>query len=162
MNYYIASLKHTHRHHEHITFWGPEWSGYTPVIGPNIGQYSASEAAQLNDGLDCIAIPVEAVKALQSPTPYYKPGARFYDQQGPVVDNTRKNWNALLAASLDVGRQIDVKSKPEVFRGPRRSFAMEGNAIPHNLCDMTKPIPHHFTNSRLDLGEQRAGVLFHD
>lgn len=123
MNYYIASLKNTQNHHEHIAFWGPNWSGYTPVVGPNIGEYAEAEAAKLNDGLDCIAVPIDVVKALLSPEPYFKPNARFYDQRGPVVENSRKNWNSLLAASLAVGRREGVKPKPEVFRGKRRAFA---------------------------------------
>lgn len=118
--FYIASLKHTHNHHEHIAFWGPNWCGYTPVVGENIGEYDEETASKLNDGDSCIAVPVDAVKAIISPEPYYKPGARFYDQRGPVVDNTRKNWNALIASSLQAGRVI--KPKPEPFRGKRRTI----------------------------------------
>lgn len=120
--YYIASLKHTQNHHEHIIWWGPDWCGYTPVVGPNIGAYSADVAAKLNDGEDCIAVPVTVVKALLSPEPYYKPGARFYDQPGPVVNNARVVWNALLAARLDAGRNPLAKSKPTPFRGKRRTW----------------------------------------
>ena len=117
--YYIASLKHTHKHHEHIVWWGPQWCGYTPVVGPYIGAYCYGEASELNDGRDCIAVPVESVARLMSPEPYYKPGARFYDQRGPVVDNTRANWNALMAARL-LPERGQFKPKPEVFRGARR------------------------------------------
>jgi len=120
--FYIASLKHTHNHDEHICFWGPNWAGYTPVIGDHIGEYDEEMAAKLNDGEDCVAIPVDAVKALLSPEPYYKPGARFYDQRGPVVDNTRKNWNALITASLKAGRRDGAKPKPEPFSGKRRTI----------------------------------------
>ena len=123
MSYYIASLKHTHNHHEHIVFWGPNWCGYTPVVGPNIGEYGEAEAATLNDGESHIAVPVDFVRAILTPEPYWKPGARFYDQRGPVVDNTRKVWNALLAVRLSAGQVDGVKSKPEVFRGKRRSFS---------------------------------------
>lgn len=128
--YFIASIKHTNKNHEHITWWGPNSCGYTPVVGDYIGQYSIEDAAHLNDGLVYIAVPVEIVRALLSPEPYFRPHApaRFYDQRGPVVDNTRNNWIALLAASLRDGRPAKVKPKPEVFRGKRRSFALEGNA----------------------------------
>lgn len=121
-SFYIASLKHTHNHHEHIAWWGPNWKGYTPVVGEHVGEYDEETASKLNDGEDCIAVPVDAVKAILSPEPYYKPGARFYDQPGPVVDNTRKNWNALIAASMKAGRRDDVKTKPEPFRGKRRTI----------------------------------------
>lgn len=121
MSYYIASIKHTHKHSEHIVWWGANHCGYTPVIGPNIGAYSEEEAANMNDGVDCIAVPRDAVSAVLSPEPYFKPGARFYDQRGPVTDNTRKVWSALIAASLAQGRS--AKPKPEIFRGRRRSFS---------------------------------------
>lgn len=124
--FYIASVKHTIRDDEHIRWWGPDHRGYTPVVGPNIGAYSLAEAARLNDGFDCVAVPVETVRALLSPTPYFRNGfgvaARFYDQPGPVVDNTRANWNRLIAEGLE-GRQY--KPKPEVYsRKQRRSFAL--------------------------------------
>jgi hypothetical protein len=119
--YYIASLKHTHKHHEHITWWGPNGCGYTPVVGPNIGEYSEEQARKLNDGLDYIAIRVETVRGICSPVPYYKPGARFYDQIGPVVDNTKTNWEALIAGAMP--GDYKRRPKPEAFKGKRRSFS---------------------------------------
>lgn len=120
MNYYIASLKHTNKGHEHITFWGPAHRGYTMVFGDYMGQYSEAEAVKLNDGESYIAVPVESAAQLMSPEPYWKPGARFYDQRGPVIDNTREKWNALIAASMQAGRTH--KPKPEPFRGKRRAI----------------------------------------
>jgi hypothetical protein len=129
--YYIASPKHTIRDHEHITFWGPDHRGYVLVVKDgHTGAYKLAEAERLNDGLSCIAVPIAAVKALLSPEPYYRrangEAARFYDMPGPVVDNTRANWNRLIAASLPTGRQY--KPKPEVHRRVRRSFALAGSA----------------------------------
>ena len=126
-DFYIASIKHTHKHHEHITFWGPNHRGYVLVIKDgHTGEYTLAEAQRLNDGCDCLAVPVDAVKALLSPTPHFRNykgiAARLYDTPGPVVDNTRANWNALIAASLT--RDSKVKPKPEVFRGALRSFAL--------------------------------------
>lgn len=117
-NYYIASIKHTNRYHEHITWWGPDSCGYTPVVGDRIGEYDADFAREHNTGMDYIAVPVEAVQALLSAEPEYKPGARFYDQRGPVVENTRENWQALIAASMIEGRYS--KPKPVVFTGKWR------------------------------------------
>jgi hypothetical protein len=129
VRYYIASVKHTHKDREHITFWGQDRRGYVLAITDHhVGKYTAEEVRiyTLNDGESCIAVPEEAVKALLSPQPYYRNGwghaARFYDTPGPVVDNTRANWNRLIAAGLE-GRAY--KPKPEVFRGTRRSFALE-------------------------------------
>lgn len=119
--FYIACLKHTCRADEHIRFWARFHRGYTPVLGEYAGRYCFGEAMSLNDGRDCIAVPVGIVDALASPEPYWKPGARFYDQRGPVMENTRKNWNVLAAASLWVGNQ-HFTPKPEVFRGKRRAI----------------------------------------
>lgn len=123
MKYYIASLKHTNKLHEHISFWGPAHRGYTPVVGEHCGQYEEAEAAKLNDGVDYIAVPVEAVKTVLAAEPYWKPGARFYDQRGPVVPNDRVAWGILIAASLQAGRTH--KPKPESFKGNRRAIFTE-------------------------------------
>jgi hypothetical protein len=122
--FYIASLKHTHKHHEHITFWGPNHCGYALVISDgHTGAYSLEQATRLNDGESYIAVPVASVKALLSPEPYFRPHApaRFYDTPGPVVDNTRANWNRLIEAALP---GIAHKPRPEVYRGARRSFSL--------------------------------------
>ena len=120
--FYIASLKHTNKGHEHITWWAKNHCGYTPVVGANIGEYTLEEARDLNDGKSYIAIRISAVRRLLSTEPYFRPAnpARFYDQRGPVVDNSRANWDRLIVESLDLGRVR--KPKPEVFRGTRRSF----------------------------------------
>lgn len=127
--YFIASLKHTSKAHEHITFWGRFYRGYRLVIDDNTGRYCFGEAMSMNDGLDFIAVPVKAVETLLSPTPFFScqgVGAQFYDMAGPVVDNTRTNWNRLIEASITEGRQVK-KIKPEPFRGKRRSFAIAAN-----------------------------------
>ncbi len=124
--FYIASLKHTHPGHEHIVWWGALFRGYTPVLGDYAGTYCFGYAASMNDGFDCLAVPVDAVKALMAPEPYHKPGHRFYDQRGPVVDNTRDNWDRLIAASLLDGRQY--RPEPSVFKGAKRSFAWSPEA----------------------------------
>lgn len=115
--YFIASLKHTGKGHEHIVWWGRMECGYTPVLGDYAGHYCFGYAVDLNDGLSCLAVPVEAVRELMTPEPYYKPGRRFYDQRGPVVDNTKANWRRLIAASLQPGRV--AIPKPVAFRGAR-------------------------------------------
>jgi len=114
----IASLKHTRKDHEHIVFWRPDHRGYTPVLD-RAGLYSEIDSADLNDGVDCIAIPMSAAVAVAVPTPFFKPERQFYDEAGCVVENTRANWNALVKASIEAGRQTE-KPKPEVFRGKRR------------------------------------------
>lgn len=122
--FFIASLKHTNKHDEHITFWGRFHCGYTPVIGQYAGRYCFGEAVDLNDGRDYIAVPAHVVEKLLSPEPYYRPGSpqRWYDQRGPVVENTRANWNRLIAGSIKDGRHAE-KVKVTPFRGQRQSFA---------------------------------------
>lgn len=123
----IASVKNTHTHHAHIVFWGPSHCGYRMVVNETTGRYCFGEAMSLNDGEDCIAVPSEVVEALVSPEPYFRnykgEPARFYDTPGPVVDNTRANWNALVKASITAGRHA-AKVKPEVFRGKRRAYSL--------------------------------------
>ena len=118
----IASLKHTNKADEFITFWRPLHRGYTPVI-ERAGRYCYGEAVELNDGDSYIAVPPNVVELLQLPTPYYKPGAKFFDHAGPVVANTRAAWNALIAGSLAHGRTYNPK--PEPFRGKRRAIYTE-------------------------------------
>lgn len=120
--YYIASLKHTNSGHEHIVWWGRFHCGYTPVLGEYAGTYCYGEASELNDGVSCIAVPVEAVQALMNPEPYYKPGKRLYDQRGPVVDNTRGNWLALLVERLKPDQPDRQAPRPQTFRGRRATI----------------------------------------
>ena len=39
-------------------------AGYTCVVSEHIGEYTEDQAAQLNDGIYVIAVPVDAVKRL--------------------------------------------------------------------------------------------------
>jgi hypothetical protein len=128
--YIIASVNHTSREHAHISFWGPESRGYILALAEGrVGTYTADEVNKggLNDGRDCIAIPFDEVMALRTPTPFFKLRngrvCRFYDVEGPVVDNTRANWDHLIAVSLP--RPAGAKPKPQVFRGKKRSFTLE-------------------------------------
>lgn len=129
VQYLIASLTRTIKDHEHITFWAPDRCGYRLAITDSrVGKYTAAEVEQyrLNDGESTLAVPMGEVLLLLSPEPYWQSRngpARFYDTPGPVVDNTRANWNRLIAAALPL--PAGVKPKPEVFRRKRRSFALE-------------------------------------
>jgi hypothetical protein len=129
--FFIASLKHTHRHHEHITFWGKDHRGYTMVFGDYMGRYCLDDARKLNDGIDCIAVPCDDVTRLLSPEPYFSSSdgraCRFYDQRGPVVNNTGEHWAMLFAWFLAEGRAKTIK--PECFRGKRRSFAIDTGVL---------------------------------
>lgn len=141
--YIIASIKHTSREHAHITFWGPESRSYILALADGrVGTYTAEEVCKggLNDGRDCIAIPFDAVMALRTPTPFFKLRngrvCRFYDVEGPVVDNTRANWDRLIAASLP--RPEGFKPRPQVFRGKPRCFALESATLDRSAGPQTE------------------------
>ena len=123
--FYIASLKHTSKSDEHITWWGRAHRGYTPVVGDYCGRYTMDEARSLNDGYDTIAVPADLVVTLLTPEPYFVAytgvAAKFYDQSGPVVRNTLENWRAIVAGALP---GLVMRTKPEVFCRKPRSFAL--------------------------------------
>lgn len=126
--FYIASLKHTAKGHEHIVWWQKNQCGYTPVLGEYVGRYDEAEAATLNDGQSCIAVPVDVVDILARPEPHLlrRPEHRFYDQRGPVVNNTRANWNILIAASMVEGRHH--RPRPAPFNQRRESTSWKETA----------------------------------
>lgn len=128
--YVIASVKNTERENAHISFWGPNSRGYILALAEGrVGTYTAEQVRKggMNDGLDCIAVPFEAVLALRTPTPFYRrrdgQAYQFYDVAGPVVENTRANWDRLIAASLP--RPAGEKPRPKIFRGKQRCFTIE-------------------------------------
>lgn len=122
MSFYIASLKNTTCHREHILFYGPNWTGYTVVIGDITGEYGEEMARRMNDGEDTIAVPAEIVRTLISPQPFIQSGQAFYDQAGPVVRNCRANWNVMLKARMSPVQGDIAQPKPKVFRGTARSI----------------------------------------
>lgn len=118
--YYLASLKHTSKKHEHITFWGKNHAGYTPVIGDYIGAYTWDEAIKISDGVDTIAFPVELASVLGVPEPRMTNGKKFYDQVGHCILNDELSWAFIMQHKL-VMREPKNKIKPEYFRGKRRT-----------------------------------------
>lgn len=118
MEYLIAHIGHTQRHHEHVCWWKPNSCGYTVCID-KAGRYSAAEAASICnvDRSPCIAVPVEAVEPLASSTPYYRLSngtlRKLYDG-GPhrPVPNSRECWNALVAARSYPAAFVHEKPTP--------------------------------------------------
>lgn len=125
--FYIASLNHTGREDQFITFWGWFHRGYTPVIGKHMGCYCFGEAVALNDGINTLAVPVEVIEAIAMPEPFFACQGRvtrWFDQRGPVVRNTKGNWKAMLAASFPDGRRV-AAVKPEVCTRKAHWFILE-------------------------------------
>lgn len=117
--YYLASLKHTNKGHEHIVFWGKNHCGYTPVIGNYIGAYSFMEAMEISDGIDTIAFPVEVASTLIVPEPRMKNGLKFYDQVGSCILNDELSWAFIIQNGIY--QPPTKKIKPEYFKGKRRT-----------------------------------------
>lgn len=103
--YYVAALGPAHVQGLFISFrraepddglcWPLPWAGTWPEAAV------AGDAAELNDGVEAVAVPKEAVHALATAPP---PG-KIDGDAGPVVRNTAANRQALvLAARQDIAR----------------------------------------------------------
>lgn len=104
MEYLIAHIGHTHKEHEHVTWWKPDSRGYTICID-KAGRYSEDEARSICQHGSCIAVRVQAVEPLARSTPYYRQSggrlAKLYDG-GPhrPVENEAQVWRHLLSSRL--------------------------------------------------------------
>lgn len=102
--YLIAHIGHTHREHEHITWWKPDSRGYTICID-KAGRYGEDEASSICQYGGCIAVRVQSVDSLARSTPYYRRRdgklAKLYDG-GPhrPVENDAQAWRHLLSNRL--------------------------------------------------------------
>lgn len=102
--YVIAHVGHTTKSTEHVVWWAANRRGYTLCVG-RAGRYSEAEARSIcRDGTECVAIPVSGAEKLARSLPYYRTLAGtlnpLYDAAVAPVENSRKAWNALLAARL--------------------------------------------------------------
>ena len=92
--FYIASVTHTHREHQYVTFWRPEDQGYAWPLSWS-GRYTEEQVLDsleyYNDGWHTIAIPVDVVQRLAVPP--FK--GTIDGDAGPVVMNTLENWKVL-------------------------------------------------------------------
>lgn len=109
--YYIASLRHTRKADDFITFWRADNAGYAWPL-QWAGQYNrASVEAEMDyyhNGDRSIAVPVGVVSSLAVP-----PASGKVDgDTGPVVMNTAENWKALIAAMICAPA---IPPKPEIF-----------------------------------------------
>lgn len=97
--FYVVSLKHTHREHLYITFWRPDHCGYAWPLSW-AGRYSESHVREHLDYLNCgytVCVPCDVVDPLAvEPVKGYIDG-----NAGPVVPNNLENWKQLLAAVIE-------------------------------------------------------------
>jgi hypothetical protein len=97
--YYIVSLKHTKASDKYISFWRKNNAGYAWPLSW-AGDYSKDAILEnpryYNNGEDTISVPKPLALAISTP-----PTKGDIDNDaGPVVLNTMKNWNILLAATI--------------------------------------------------------------
>jgi hypothetical protein len=95
----IVSVKWTKRDSRYITFWRPDNAGYAYPV-PWMGLYSReqveSNLAYYNNGTFTIAVPAATLEGM---TEDPRPG-EIDNDAGPVVLNTKANWERLEAAVI--------------------------------------------------------------
>lgn len=102
--YLIAHIGHTHKHHEHVTWWKPDSCGYTICID-KAGRYSEERARGICTIGSCIAVLIETASAIARSTPYRRDPdgtlVKLYDgDQHRPVPNDIQSWKHLLDARL--------------------------------------------------------------
>ena len=128
--YLIAHIGHTHREHEHITWWKPDHCGYTICID-KAGLYTESEARGICCVGVCIAVEKQVAESLAKTTPYYRRSDgslnKLYDG-GPhrPVANSLENWKRLMAGRLGLCAQ-PIKPTPISVKKARAIYL---DAIP--------------------------------
>jgi hypothetical protein len=101
----IAHVGHTHREHEHITWWKPDSRGYTICI-EKAGAYAEDEAQRIcRLDFRLVAVPKHVAEHVCVSTPYYRRSngtlAKLYD--GPShrpVPNTADAWKHLIEGRM--------------------------------------------------------------
>ncbi len=114
MKYLIAHVEHTHKEHEHVTWWKPDSRGYTICID-KAGRYSEEEARDICRHGSCIAVPEQLAESLALSTPYYRRSDgrlnKLYDGDNHrPVPNALTAWKPLLAGRLS---EFAHPSKPK-------------------------------------------------
>jgi hypothetical protein len=98
-DFYIVSVKHTRRDNLYITVWRPNDCGYAWPLSW-AGKYDEARIKELpgyyHNGHSSIAVPCEVIDELAVPV---IPGTVDNDA-GPVVMNSRGNWQRILKAML--------------------------------------------------------------
>jgi hypothetical protein len=129
MEYLIAHIGHTGRHHEHVTWWKPDSRGYT-ICFDKAGRYSADESADICRHGSSIALRVQDVEPLARSTPYYRLSngtlGKLYDG-GPhrPVPNSRGCWGALMKMRAYPPQQMKVE-KPTPIGAKARAIYIDG------------------------------------
>lgn len=96
--YYVISVKNTHKNHRYITVWGPNNSGYHWALSGS-GIYSQAEILDSLDyynGGPNIAVPCSILDGMAVP-----PIKGHHDNDaGPCVENNKQNWERILKAVI--------------------------------------------------------------
>nr|WP_063571387.1 hypothetical protein [Luteibacter rhizovicinus] len=97
--YYIVSIKHTHRRDLYITVWRPNDSGYAYPLswaGLYAEDLMLAKLGYYNSGCSAVAVPCEVFDRIAVPP---SPGMIDNDA-GPVVFNNAKSWRAIRAGVI--------------------------------------------------------------
>lgn len=94
--FYIVSVQHTKRRDRYITFWRPDNKGYTYPLSW-AGKYSRNTVLNNLDyyhqGTDTLSVDAGAIEKIAvEPNPGVIDG-----DAGPVVLNSKRNWDVILA-----------------------------------------------------------------
>lgn len=114
-DFYIVSLKHTHRDNEYISVWRPNNCGYAWPLSW-AGKYSEQEIdanlAYYHNGQSTLAVPCALLDSLA-----IAPAKGMIDSDaGPVVLNNRTNWRCILEF-----HKADPLQRPQPeYKGARR------------------------------------------
>jgi hypothetical protein len=99
-DYYIVSLKHTHRNDRYVTLWKPNDRGYC-FRTTNAGRYAEetvrASLRYYNSG-SSIAVPCDVIDSRQVMT---TADDQFDGPDGPAFLNTAANWKLLLANVIE-------------------------------------------------------------
>lgn len=110
--FYVVSVKHSHKRDRYITFWRPDDKGYCFRL-TRAGKYDLerviAHTGYYNTGHSDIAVPVHIVDAITVQT---TPKDMLDGPDGPAVLNTRANWRKLIAA---VVAPTQNPIKPEIM-----------------------------------------------
>lgn len=113
-DFYVISLKHSHKRERYITFWRPSDRGYCWKLA-RAGKYERDNVmahlGYYNSGCSNIAVPCAVVDAMTVTT---TPADTIDDPDGPAVQNTPENWHKLMAAVIQPP-QYQMKPKAIYF-----------------------------------------------
>lgn len=118
--YYIVAINKTMPGDPYVCFWRPDNGGYSCPLSWS-GKYTAEKVqtypGYYHNGEGTLAVRCEVVDALGvAPKPHTIDG-----DAGPVVNNTRENWDAILGGVIYQPPEDPAPRVYRILKGGRRS-----------------------------------------